>query len=408
MAEDKPAGYFIIDDFHRLSEDLQTNLANIAKLAAETSDENLPKLILVGINQLGSSLILMVHDIAKRTGIHRIAPGNLETITKLVENGAEKLNIEFANLQSIFEESNGDYWLTQSICQTICLRNDVLESEEYTKVLNFENEAVRHAMVGKLSHGYKEPVKEFCRGRRFRPSNDPYFKLLRLISGQESSIVDLNELANAHENMRASINGIKERRLNTLLESKPLCSQYFFYNQKNKSFAIEDPALFYFMRHVDWEEIRKDCGFRDNVKPKEFEIAISFAGENRQLAQYITEQLESIDVSVFLDENYEANYLGKTWSKQFERIFLEDSTLVICLLDKFHKDKIWPTFERDCFKKRVPIEEVIPIFLDDTVFVGIPDDLIGIKFHWNPLDIDWQDKVENEIVYKIWERIEND
>jgi hypothetical protein len=401
ILSEKPSGCFIIDDFHRLSNELQTQLADIAKISAETSDENMPKLILVGINQVGATLISMVHDIAKRCGIHRVLPGDAETIQKLIQTGEEKLNIEFANPERIFEESKGDYWLTQSLCQTICLKNDVLESIDFKKVINFDSEQVRKSMVTRLSHAYKEPVKEFCRGRRFRPSNDPYFKLLRLIAGQESSIVDLNELANANEEMRASINGIKEKRLNTVLDSKPLCSQYFFYNPSNKVFAIEDPALFYYMHHLEWEAIRKDCGFRDDVKSKEFEIAISFAGENRQLAKYIAEQLESIDISVFLDEHYEANYLGKAWSKEFERIFIEDSKYIICLLDTHHRDKIWPTFERECFKKRVPDGEVIPVFLDETVFVGIPDDIVGIKFNWNSNDADWHDKVENEIVFKI-------
>lgn len=408
MVSEKPSGYFIIDDFHRLSSDLQTELADIAKIAAETADENMPKLILVGINQVGSSLISLVHDIAKRCGIHRILPGDEDTTKKLISIGEEKLNIEFANPDRIFEESKGDYWLTQSLCQTICTKNDVLESQEFTKVLNFDSPQVRKSMVTRLAHAYKEPVKEFSRGRRFRPSNDPYFKLLRLIAGQESSIVDLNELANANEDMKASINGIKEKRLNTVLDSKPLCSQYFFYNSSNKVFAIEDPALFYYMHHVDWEEIRKDCGFRDDVKSKEFEIAISFAGENRQLAKYIAELLESIDVSVFLDEHYEANYLGKAWSKEFERIFVDDSKYVICLLDIHHRDKIWPTFERDCFKKRVSEGDIIPIFLDETLFVGIPSDIIGIKFEWTPIEPSWQDKVENEIVFKIWEKLENE
>jgi len=389
ILSEKPKGCFIIDDFHRLSNELQTQLADIAKISAETSDENMPKLILVGINQVGSTLISMVHDIAKRCGIHRVLPGDEETINKLIQTGEEKLNITFTNPERIFEESKGDYCLTQSLCQTTCMKNDILELQDSAKVINFNSDQVRESMVIRLSHTYKEPVKEFCRGRRFRPSNDPYFKLLRLIAGQQSSIVDLNELANANEEMRASINGIKEKRLNTVLDSKPLCNQYFFYNSGNKIFAIEDPALFYYMHHLDWEAIRKDCGFRDDIKSKEFEIAISFAGENRQLAKYIVEQLESIDISVFLDEYYEANYLGKAWSREFGRIFLDDSKYVLCLLDVHHRDKIWPTFERECFKKRIPDAEVIPVFLDETIFLAIPDDIVGIKFTWNPIDADW-------------------
>ncbi|MCB0669147.1 MAG: toll/interleukin-1 receptor domain-containing protein [Saprospiraceae bacterium] len=160
------------------------------------------------------------------------------------------------------------------------------------------------------------------------------------------------------------------------------------------------------MRHVDWDEIRKECGFREDSENREFEVAISFAGENRKLAKYIASQLELIDVPVFFDEYYESNYLGKAWSKEFERIFVRDSRLVVCILDSNHKDKIWPTFERDCFKKRVPAEDVIPIYLDDTVFVGIPDDIVGIKYKWDDSNPDWQKEVEDKIVFKIWERLE--
>ena len=160
------------------------------------------------------------------------------------------------------------------------------------------------------------------------------------------------------------------------------------------------------MQHVDWEVIRKDCGFRDDIDEKEFEVAISFAGENRVLAKYIAEQFEAIDVTVFYDELYESNYLGKAWSKEFERIFLTDSRYVVCLLDNHHREKIWPTFERDCFKKRVPNGEVIPVYLDDTIFVGIPDDIVGVKFDWKPESENWEGEVQDKIVFKVWEKLE--
>lgn len=405
IVENRLSGYFIIDDFHRLPSNLQLSLADIAKLSAETQHEQLPKLIIIGINQVGSALISMVHDIAKRCGIHRIQPGNPSTIIELINSGAEKLNVQIEHPDQVFAESKGDYWLTQSLCQTICSKNDVLSEQEDIKLLNFDINAVRGAMVTKLSHSYKEPVKEFSRGRRFRPSNDPYFKLLRLISTQDSSVVDLSELANAYPEMKASINGIKERRLTSVLESKPLCGRYFFYNQENKNFAIEDPALFYYMKHVNWEEIRRECGFREATIDKEFEIAISFAGENRALAKYIAEQLEEIDVRVFFDEYYESNYLGKAWSREFERIFVSDSQYVVCLLDSNHRDKIWPTFERECFQKRVSNAEVLPIYLDDSNFAGIPSDIVGVKYTWAELG-DWQTEVQDKIVMKIWDRLE--
>jgi hypothetical protein len=248
-------------------------------------------------------------------------------------------------------------------------------------------------------------VKEFCRGRRFRPSNDPYFKLLRAVGQQDSSIVDLNELANANPDVRGSINNIKEHRLAVLLQSKPTCARHFYYSQETKNFAIEDPALSYFLKHLEWNALRLDCGFRESTKDYEWDFALSFAGENRELARRIASNLEILDARVFFDEYFENNYLGKTWSDQFKRIFGESSRLVVCLLDSHHKRKIWPTFERECFLPRVAEGDVIPILLDDTPFVGIPSDVVGIKFSADPASPTFEDDVIEQIVYRLMDRI---
>lgn len=400
------AGTFVIDDFHRLAQDVQGSLANIAKVAAERAGDakDLPKLVLIGINQIGSGLIQLVPDIAKRTGIHRIQPGTAVQIQELISAGSKELNLSFTNSNVIFDESRGDYWLTQQLCQSACALNGVTETCAEQRSIAIDLALLRQRVVDKLKAAYYPAVKEFSRGQRFRPSNDPYYKLLRAVSEQDSSIVDLNELANAKTEVHGSINNIKERRLSVLIQSKPVCARHFYYNSETKNFAIEDPALFYFLKHLDWNALRNDCGFREAPKDYEFDFAISFAGENRDLARHIAESLETLDANVFFDEHYEANYLGKRWSKEFLRIFGSDSMLVVCLLDKHHKDKIWPTFERECFEPRVANGEVIPIFLDDTVFHGIPKDTVGIRYTWKPSDTGWRDDVINKIVFKLLER----
>jgi hypothetical protein len=217
--------------------------------------------------------------------------------------------------------------------------------------------------------------------------------------------VDLNELANSTPEVRGSINNIKERRLSVLLQDKPICTRHFYYNHETKNFAVEDPALFYFLKHLDWDALRLDCGFREATRDYEYDFALSFAGENRELARYIAGQLEILDARVFFDEYFEANFLGRAWSNEFKKIFAETSRLVVCLLDKHHNEKIWPTFERECFQPRVADADVIPIFLDDTVFVGIPSDIVGLKFVWDSSDASWCDKVTDEIVFKLMERV---
>lgn len=405
IARNHLTGRFVIDDFHRLAEPTQIALADIAKLAAEGGVTEKTKLVLIGINHVGSELIQLVPDIAKRTGIHRIQAGSEKEIETLIREGCEKLKIEIADWRLIFDETRGDYWLTQQLCQTICMINDVLETSETRKKLHFDLARLRNTVIQKLSSAFYPAVKEFCRGVRFRPNNDPYYKLLQKISEQNSSIVDLNELANANDDVRGSINNIKESRLGILIRDKANCARHFYYNPETKNFAIEDPALFYYLKHLDWQRLRQDCGFKASAKEFEYDFAVSFAGENRDLARQISEQLTVLDSHVFYDEHFEANFLGGAWSAQFERIFGRDSRLVVCILDKNYREKIWPTFERECILPRVKDEEVIPIFLDDTVFAGISRDTIGIEFVQDSDNPITPNRVTDEIVIKLLDRL---
>jgi hypothetical protein len=74
------------------------------------------------------------------------------------------------------------------------------------------------------------------------------------------------------------------------------------------------------------------------------------------------------------------------------------------LLDCNHLKKIWPTFERECFTPRVNDGDVIPIYLDDTKFVGIPQDTVGIMFKVSLEGEDWKDQAD-DVVFKLMERI---
>ena len=408
LSEHPSHGVFVIDDFHRLPPNTQARLADLAKIAAEESDPaKYPKLILVGINQVGTALVNFAPDIAKRCGIHRIAPATSAECLRLVEIGSKALNITLDEPMRIFEESQGDYWLIQTLCSTACQSNDVLGTLETHKLITVDIPKLRDRIVTRLQNAYYEAIKEFCRGRRFRPSNDPYYRLLRFISTKSglSSSVDLVELANANPEISGSINNVKDSRLSVLLRERPRAGQYFYFNKDTARFSIEDPAVFYFLRNLDWDRLRSDCGFREPTTRPQFDVAISFAGENRELARYIAQRLKDLDVEAYFDEDYEVKYLGKKLSAEFPRVFGSGSRFVLCILDKNHEQKIWPTFERDVFLPRVEKSEVIPVYLDDTKFVGISSDLYGFKFAWDPSYLFWRQQVDESIIYPLLDRI---
>ena len=53
---------------------------------------------------------------------------------------------------------------------------------------------------------------------------------------------------------------------------------------------------------------------------------------------------------------------------------------------------------------RVADGEVIPIYLDDTLFPGIPRDTVGIKYRWKRDNPKWPEEVVDSIVFKLMER----
>ena len=402
-------GIFIIDDFHKLPTNIQEKLADIAKTAAEEADASkYPKLILIGINQVGAALVQFAPDIAKRCAIHQIKPASENVTLNLIARGCAALNIKFDDPKLIFNESQGDYWLTQALCSEACTSTKIFETQPKLAEIKVNINFIRQQMVERLHHAYYESVKDFCRGRRFRPSNDPYYRILRFLSskGGNQSSVDLVELANANPEIAGSINNVKDKRLVGLLKEKPKAGQYFYYNSSTARFAIEDPAVFYFLRNLDWERLRSDCGFRDVAEhQKPFDVAISFAGENRELAREIANRLGELDVAVFFDEKYEVAFLGKRLGDEFERVFSTGSRFVLCILDRHHRQKDWPTFERDTFVPRMKAHEVIPVYMDDTKFPGIPDDVYGINFKYDLAKDDWREKVDDEIVLPMIDRI---
>lgn len=122
----------------------------------------------------------------------------------------------------------------------------------------------------------------------------------------------------------------------------------------------------------------------------------------------IAQQLKDLDCAVFYDEWFEANYLGMAWHKTFTKIFGEQSRYVVCILDKHHADKIWPTFERECFTPRIAEASVIPVYVDETPIAGIPKDIVGIDFkNYATFGPDLPNRVTDNIVFKLIERLED-
>jgi hypothetical protein len=104
----------------------------------------------------------------------------------------------------------------------------------------------------------------------------------------------------------------------------------------------------------------------------EYEVAISFAGEDRTFAEAVANGLRDAGVEVFYDDFYAANLWGKDLSVELRKVYHDYSQFCIMILSQHYVDKVWTSFERQQAIERLVREKgkeyVLPVRLDG--FVG--------------------------------------
>jgi len=85
-------GIVIIDDFHRLSESIKFKIADFIKLLADTENTK-SKVIVVGINKVGQSLVNYASDLTGRIDTISFESNPDEKVKELIEKGESALNI---------------------------------------------------------------------------------------------------------------------------------------------------------------------------------------------------------------------------------------------------------------------------------------------------------------------------
>jgi len=77
-----------------------------------------------------------------------------------------------------------------------------------------------------------------------------------------------------------------------------------------------------------------------------YEVALSFAGENRPFAEAVATGLRENGVEVFYDDFYAADLWGEDLSSKLGQIYSKKSQYCIMVLSKYYLEKMWTIFER--------------------------------------------------------------
>ncbi|MDW8807584.1 TIR domain-containing protein [Streptomyces scabiei] len=123
----------------------------------------------------------------------------------------------------------------------------------------------------------------------------------------------------------------------------------------------------------------------------EFDVAISFAGEDRGFAQVLERELAAHGVHAFYDENERPQLWGRDLYSDLLDIYARRSRYCIMLVSHAYREKSWTVHERRAAQSRAlemrEEEYVLPVRLEDCDIPGLPSTIAYLPGELGPAKV---------------------
>lgn len=358
----------IVDDFHRLLNDLQRKISDLMKVLADEQDES-RKIIIIGINKVGNSLVTFSPDLNNRISTIRFESNPDDKIEELILLGEKHLNIDIRYKSELIRHSFGSFHLAQLLCQKACVLSNILESQdgELPRLVSVSYNTVEGRIIDDFSRLYFDIAKTFATGKKLKRSGRaPYLHILKWMSESETWSLSLRHEISKHPNQKASVSQVLDKGfLKKFLDSKPDIQNYIYYNSLTETLTIEDPKFMFYLKSINWNNFALSVGYLQFVTQPKYDFALSFAGTERNIAQSIARRLTALDIAVFYDKDEQADILSQDVEDYLAPIYKSEASYVVPLLSKNYPTRIWTRIESSAFKNRFRDNAVIPIWFTD-------------------------------------------
>lgn len=114
-----------------------------------------------------------------------------------------------------------------------------------------------------------------------------------------------------------------------------------------------------------------------------YEVALSFASEQRDYVELVANQLSLLGVRYFYDNHEKVNLWGKNLLKYLEEVYFKKSRYCVMFISKEYRDKYWTKYESESIEERIFYQNneedfqqyILPVRFDDTKIPGIRNSL---------------------------------
>lgn len=361
-----PVGVVIVDDFHKLEAEPRHALADYMKILADEESEH-TKLIIIGINKAGENLISFAHDLVNRLDIIPFENNSDEKIKLLVSKGFDTLNVRINVIDEVVSAAQGSFYLAQMFSREICTRANVLERCQEVFEVNVSFELVRAEVWEHSGRSFRARSERFCRGPKLRKEGRaPYLHILRWLAEGSQWTLQLRDAIRLHPEMRGSVGQVVDKGyLKDFVRNDPDVSEVVHYSASAEQITVEDPQFMFYIRNIPWKSFAAELGFMAVEFGNRYDFALSFAGEDRALAEKLFHKLTEAQVEVFYDKNEQHRILAVDIEEYLRPIYQSEASFIIVFLSGSYPKKIWTKFESEQFKDRFQGGSIIPIWFSD-------------------------------------------
>jgi hypothetical protein len=109
-------------------------------------------------------------------------------------------------------------------------------------------------------------------------------------------------------------------------------------------------------------------------KEYDYDIALSFAGEDRLYVEKVAEFLKTKNIRVFYDQFEEARVWGRDLVAYFDDIYQNRASYCVIFISEHYAPKAWPKMERKSAFARALSDDgyILPVKFDNTEIPGLP------------------------------------
>lgn len=165
-----------------------------------------------------------------------------------------------------------------------------------------------------------------------------------------------------HPKERASVGQVVEKGYLKNLVELPAIGDILHYDPSTRVLSVEDPHLIFYLRNLDLGQFARQAGFTNLAFSTNYDIALSFAGEDRGFASRLFEELEALGLAVFYDFNEQHRIIGENIEEFLKPIYESDAEYVVAIFGRDYGQRRWTRFESAAFEQRFGENRVIPVW----------------------------------------------